>query len=389
MHDTRDDQMTTPPRADEPRKRLAGTYRARTADETWEIIAPQLYEYGITRVADVTDLDIFGVPVAMAARPLSQTLSVSQGKGVTMQLARVSAAMEAIEFWHAEEACPTLLARNVSAEHLELPYDVTLLDCEAGSLLTSSYPLDWVAAVGLQTAEVKPVPLRAVSLADDRRTVWQPPGLRASTNGLASGNTRAEAVVHALYELIERDIVASVPAGRHRHVRPETLGGQCAELADRFLRAGAYLEIRSLPNQWDVFCFAVRLWSEDFPVMAVGYGAHAEAAIALSRALSESAQSRLTAISGSRDDITAIYRQARSSSVRRPDPVPPGIDWAEVHAASGTEFPDFATEQAWLSASVTRVTGHEPLTVDLSTSDDFSVVKVLALGAGFDGKRGE
>ncbi len=69
---------------------------------TWERIRPILRTLGITRVADVTGLDDVGIPVHQAIRPASHTLSVSQGKGVTHELARVSAAMEMIELAHAE-----------------------------------------------------------------------------------------------------------------------------------------------------------------------------------------------------------------------------------------------------------------------------------------------
>ena len=66
------------------------------------MIQPRLARYGITRIADVTDLDVIGVPVYMGVRPLGTTLSVSQGKGMTHLSARVGAAMEAIEWWAAE-----------------------------------------------------------------------------------------------------------------------------------------------------------------------------------------------------------------------------------------------------------------------------------------------
>ena len=56
---------------------VQGTHRVRRPEETWEIIRPRLRDFGITRISDVTGLDTFGIPVAMAARPLSWTLCVS------------------------------------------------------------------------------------------------------------------------------------------------------------------------------------------------------------------------------------------------------------------------------------------------------------------------
>ena len=57
---------------------------------------------GITRLANVTGLDRVGVPVVMAVRPNSRSLSVFQGKGLTLELAKISALMEALETFHAE-----------------------------------------------------------------------------------------------------------------------------------------------------------------------------------------------------------------------------------------------------------------------------------------------
>ena len=63
---------------------------------------------GITRIGDHTGLDIVGLPVWFAARPNSRGLAVSQGKGMTDEQARLSAAMEAVETAYAER-CETLV----------------------------------------------------------------------------------------------------------------------------------------------------------------------------------------------------------------------------------------------------------------------------------------
>ena len=43
-----------------------------------------------------------------AIRPASLTLTASQGKGLTDDLARLSAVMEAIELWHVEQPLPVV-----------------------------------------------------------------------------------------------------------------------------------------------------------------------------------------------------------------------------------------------------------------------------------------
>lgn len=57
---------------------------------------------GVTRIANVTGLDFVGVPVVMVVRPKSKSLSVSQGKGLSLDAAKASGLMESIELYHAE-----------------------------------------------------------------------------------------------------------------------------------------------------------------------------------------------------------------------------------------------------------------------------------------------
>ena len=65
-------------------------------------VTPLLASAGITRLANITGLDRIGIPTFSAIRPGASTLSVSAGKGVTVDDARASAAMEALEFFSAE-----------------------------------------------------------------------------------------------------------------------------------------------------------------------------------------------------------------------------------------------------------------------------------------------
>ena len=81
---------------------LGGTVREIAAEETFARIKPALSNFGITRVANITGLDTIGIPVWTVVRPLGRSLSVSQGKGVTHELAVVSGIMESIEVFHAE-----------------------------------------------------------------------------------------------------------------------------------------------------------------------------------------------------------------------------------------------------------------------------------------------
>ncbi len=363
-----------------------GTHRVRHPDQTWHIVAPKLPRYGITRVADVTGLDVIGIPVVMAVRPLAKSLSVSQGKGQTPQLARVSAIMEAIELWHVEYAAPQAVHRNVPARELHLPYPVTDLTSRPGSLITDRTPLDWVGATGLLSGDQVPVPTESVGFESPDRRRWLPPGFVHTSNGLASGNSVQEAALHALYEIVERDATADLPPG--------SLGGpvdqptiddeSCRELIDRIRRADVLLTLCHMPSRFGVPCFSAQVWSSDFPIRCRGYGAHLDPAVAASRAVTEAVQSRLTAIAGSRDDLPSIYGHVRLGRSAPPDAPEGGLPWRNV-ANSPRSFTDVAEEVAWVASTVgAGCRGQEPLIADLSTDDEFAVVRVIAPGTALD-----
>src|SRR5437868_3804792 len=81
---------------------FGGTLRGSNPNDTLKILRPLLKRAGITRVGNVTGLDHVGVPTWIVVRPLSSSLTVSQGKGITDDLAKTSAIMESLELYHAE-----------------------------------------------------------------------------------------------------------------------------------------------------------------------------------------------------------------------------------------------------------------------------------------------
>ncbi len=368
-----------------PKAFLAGTHRTRHPEETWSIIAPHLRRFGITRVADVTGLDTLGIPVAMAVRPLAKTLSVSQGKGQTYLLAKVSAVMEGIEVWHAEYAYPPVTHRQAPAAQLDLSYRLTDISTAPG-LLNNMTPLDWVEAVCMTSGKITAVPMDLVCFAAPHQQSWKPPGLRPSSNGLASGNCQPEAALHALYEVIERDAISQQPAhATQNYVDHDSIENlACAEMIQQILSAGATLVVTHLPSRFGVPCFGAQIWSEDFPVTTLGWGAHVAADIAVSRAITEAAQSRLTTIAGSRDDLPPIYDYVNHGANEPPNPPAELSPWAQCTADTHTAFADLTEELSWLCHTVNSVIGAEPLMVDLSTHEDFSVVKVIVPKTGLD-----
>jgi len=81
-----------------------GTHRVISPDKTIENNKDKLKTAGITRIADITDLDRIGIPTYTAIRPTAEIggVSVYGGKGITKDHAKASAMMEGFERYSAE-----------------------------------------------------------------------------------------------------------------------------------------------------------------------------------------------------------------------------------------------------------------------------------------------
>lgn len=363
---------------------LPGTNRARPPADTWEMATRAAAKVGVTRVADITRLDSIGIPTFQAIRPLSRTLAVSQGKGMTPELARLSAVMESVETWHVEQPARPALTAAPREIGVQLGYEVSALaPCEP-SLLHDGLPLDWVEARSLVDGARTLVPVNVVRLTLEEHTGWNPPVFFESTNGLASGNTRVEAALHALCEVIERDaMTAAVAGGGEMGVRvdPRTAGSAVAEeLCALIERADVTLEVRLVPSPTGLPCFLAWVASHEYPAPMFGFGCHLSPDIALTRAVSEAAQARLAYISGARDDLRDDFGPVDVGRLK------------SARAGAAADIGDLVAEPAphdslvgALAHVVKRAAAafsHPPLVVDLTREEiGVPVVKVVAPGS--------
>ena len=356
---------------------LVGTIRARTPSQTLEFVRPKLASMGITRIARVTGLDHVGIPVSMAVRPLSRNLSVSQGKGYTAELADVSAVMESIEFHHAETPPPAALVGT----YRDLAKDHPLIDPRrfvAGWFPRSNTEpaLGWVKAENLVDGSEAYIP-RALVNFDQTTHGSECSRLFVSTNGLASGNTLAEATCHSLYELIERDAAAAWEQCSDADKEPAeisvaSIGGPVRWLLDRLLAADLRVRIWDATSRLGVptFICHTRGRTELRGLGTfLGMGTHHARDVALSRAVTEAAQSRITVIAGSRDDNfpEEYQRQALTADYQLPEEPAAAKPWAQVPSAPLHET--FDDNVADLVERITQA-GHAPvLRVDHTKPD--------------------
>lgn len=365
-----------------------GTHRAATLEATWARFAPAMRRAGITRLAELTGLDTLGVPVFAAIRPLGKSLSTQQGKGITPLAAKVSALMESLETWTAEHvALPTVRGsyRALKARAI----DVRALPRPRGRLdLDATWR--WVEGYDLVRDRPVLVPLEAVTL---DTTFTRPPAFDISSNGLASGNVLVEAIVHGLAEVIERDAEAAWRrAGGDRRIVLDTITDPiCRDLIDRIVATGARVFVWDLASDTGVPVVGAAIMEDPHePAWRTlgfyqGFGAHLAPEIAIARALTEAAQTRLTYIAGARDDFFP-FDYARAT-----DPELLADLWARLAApcedpASFDELPRTAARDLGdeLEQLVARV-GGSVVVVELTHPElRVPVVKVLAPGRATD-----
>ena len=282
------------------------TQRASPLNETLARIEPKVPAAGITRVADITNLDRIGIPVFSCIRPTAEdgAITVYNGKGATVEESRISAIMEGIERYSAEahdrEIRVALFQELEGREPVINPQDLILPE----GALTDRF-MSWYQGYDIVNNQTLWVPAFAVfhPVPPRHRGVF-----RTNTNGLASGNTIEEAVFHALSEVIERDAWSLVESTRD--TGPAVVGIDDPVIQDmqkKFADAQVEVTIRDITSDIGIPTIAAvadDVLLKDPSLLTIGIGTHTSARIAIMRALTEVAQSRLTQIHGAREDTT-------------------------------------------------------------------------------------
>jgi ribosomal protein S12 methylthiotransferase accessory factor len=391
-------------------------------EETFDRMRPHLARVGITRLADVTGLDRIGIPVFNAIIPRSpDKLSVYNGKGATAADARASAVMEAIERFAGW--LPLRPDRIASYAELaaagEPAIDPLSHNMQPHPAYHEHRQISWVRGVDLLNQESVLVPL---FLAGYFVRFHELPCYRITTsNGIASGNTVEEAVCHALMEVLERDdwtladlisnrlrttvatkLGATAPPGsvewledHNRMVDLATLPAVAARMAEQILDVGATLVVRDIRLDKDggLPSFAALIAEDLGPTMSpghAGYGTHPDPAVAVVRAITEAAQSRVTDIHGMREDLSMagdtvarwnLHTQRADTLAVGSWPFGTAGDALDFGSIAGTASDDVAVDIERLLAEVRSRGLNRVVAVDLSPPDvPAHVVRVIVPG---------
>jgi ribosomal protein S12 methylthiotransferase accessory factor len=312
-------------------KRTLPGSRVCSAEETELGLRSVLGRVPVTRVSDLTPLDRLGLPVFTAVTPFARDLTTHMGKGADAVSAKVSACMEAIERLSAETAGTAATVRGsfASLQQGEGPIavDPRLFTLPDDSRYAPDREFTWVESHELISGK------RFWIAAD---LVLNPPseGILhdVDTNGLAAGNTYLEAVVHALCEIIERDVQSQLEFvslfGDPLDQRPDMTSldlrsatGVTAHWIERVRSNGLDLIVHNVTNDLGVTTFVALLTDYDYPTRSgtvtmhfAGWGTAPDARLALQRAVTEAVQSRLGMIQAARDTFNTSQLELRAAA---------------------------------------------------------------------------
>ena len=244
-----------------------------------------------------------------------------------------------------------------------------------------SEPIEWTPVRSLVDGATRWVPSAHIFFGYEDPEASGEPFARADSNGCAAGNTFEEAALQGLLELIERD--ATAMWWYSRAPRPEIdLLSFDNPAFDRIIQAyaerGEELHVLDLTVDTGVAAVAAVCWRGDGTRICLGLGAHLDPRIAVSRALSEIAQSAPVA---NDPDPGGEYGEwlTAATTVTEPYVVPAGPT-RTADDLPRFESPDLREELEWCVAQLARL-GHDVLFYDHSQPDiDFPVVRIMAPG---------
>ena len=276
--------------------------RTMPPEETLRRVLPLLERAGLGEPEDITGRDDVGIPVFSVDRQ-ETALGVPKyynGKGVTREQALASAVMESLERYSAEQrdtdevvygtyeqACDVMM--TIDPKDLILP--IPVLDRYMSE--TIAWTEGWEMFRGCPVW----VPACAVYYP------YYPDGdyqlFRFHTNGIASGNTIEEAILHGLFEDIERDAwsIAEYRDMTNADIVLEDPDSVPAQLIAKFADRGIEIHLKDLTSDIGiptVGAAADDTVTRDPEMLTIGVGTHLNPEIAAIRAITEVAQSRAT-----------------------------------------------------------------------------------------------
>ena len=353
-----------------------GTSRIQPVEITLEKVTSMINELGISRIANITDMDRLKIPNYSAVLPGTEDyIWVYGGKGPTKNHAKASAIMESIERFSSLPANYTNKLTQGSYEELSKSYNILIYDEVVEPLsfsLDNKMVMDY--CIGFDLLNEKNI-LVPASLAIFKYIPKSPslnPYAFYHTNGLASGNVIEEAICHALCEVIERDSISisELVSSAFQYnilktientlfqngIKIKTIESKkfiddneiypdvdlddidsepINKLLKRFESCQISLNVKDITSDLGIPTFiasSVEWINHDYGYLVEGHGTHPDSRIALIRAITEVSQSRAANIQGSRDDLRKMKYDLDDSDDKR--------SWQFIKSTKKIKFSD-------------------------------------------------
>ena len=290
-----------------------GTHRVIAPKQTIENNEDKLKTAGITRIADISDLDRIGLPIYTAIRPTAEdgAVSIYGGKGITKEHAKASAMMEGFERYSAEKQIDDeVIVASINeisdfGEHID-PVSLNLPK-ELEKKGIDDISIEWTVSKDIISGDSFYVPTNAVYhpyLHDNNVQSL----FKSNTNGLASGNILEEAILHGMLEVIERDAwsIFELTHKNYAQIDLESIESETVnDIISKFESEGIKIKLMDFTADIKIPTIAASAddtVTKDAGLLTLGMGTHLDPEVAILRALTEVAQSRATQINGARED---------------------------------------------------------------------------------------
>lgn len=292
---------------------FTGTHRVIAPKQTIENNEEKLKIAGITRIADITDLDRIGLPIYTAIRPTAEdgAISIYGGKGITKDHAKASAIMEGFERYSAErqETDESIICNLTEIEEYGEYIDPKTLNLpnEFEKKDISGFKLEWSKCKDIISNKEYYIPTNAIFhpylQKETSKSLF-----KSNTNGLASGNILEEAILHGMFEVIERDAwsIFELTHKNYAQINIDSIESEIIkDIIGKFENEGIKIKLMDFTADIKIPTIAASAddtVTKDAGLLTLGIGTHLDPEVAILRALTEVAQSRATQINGARED---------------------------------------------------------------------------------------
>ncbi len=271
-------------------------------EETLAKVMPLLKTAGLEDPEDITGKDNVGIPVFSVERGETALGKPKfyNGKGATREQALASAVMESLERYSAEQRDTDEIVYGTYEQACDVMMTVDPLDLILPPPVQARYMDETIAwTKGFEMFRGCPIWVPACAVFYP----YYPDGdfqlFKFHTNGIASGNTMEEAILHALFEDIERDAwsICEHNEMTNADVIIDDEDSVPAQLLAKFADKGIDIHLKDLTSDIGIPTIGAAAddtVTQDPELLTIGVGTHLNPEIAAIRAITEVAQSRAT-----------------------------------------------------------------------------------------------